>query len=100
MLAADHEPVGEFARSDRAEADDGGNGRPSFAVVPPRIVLDIDDGSDGAEAVAEHEGIMAALRIRNGAALGQRLRQHLANTWRRVAPFLGPGASDAPAVRR
>jgi DNA-binding GntR family transcriptional regulator len=61
-------------------------------------------GSDGAaewrEAVAEHEGIMAALRTRDGATLGQRLRQHLANTWRRVAPFLGPVASDAPAVRQ
>lgn len=50
-------------------------------------------GSDGAaewrEAVAEHEGIMAALRERDATALGQRLRQHLANTWRRVAPFVG-----------
>ena len=42
-------------------------------------------------AMAEHEEMIAALRARDGARLGQAMHQHLANTWPRVAAtVIGP----------
>lgn len=49
------------------------------------------------EAVGEHEAIIAALGRRDGRALARILRQHEANTWKRIRPLIEAETEAAEA---
>ena len=53
------------------------------------------------DAVQEHEGFIAALRMRDGQTLGERLREHKQNTWRELCRLLASdlGASGVAAAQ-
>ena len=50
-----------------------------------------DRDGQWADAVGDHEAMVAALRARDGAALGRVLKGHLERTWDRVANVMGLG---------